>query len=225
MKPYTITRSKRKTLAIHITKDATVEVRAPLRMPEQEIHKFLSKKEKWIDEHIDRREKQNEEKSTFNLSYGDTVLLCGQLYPIRSVTGNRVGFDGESVWMPGGLTHEEIKGAVIQVYKAVAKKMLMAKAGEFAARMGVKPAAVKVTSAKTRWGSCSGKNNINFSWRLIMAEADVIDYVVIHELAHIRELNHSPRFWEHVEEALPDYQDRRKKLRKLQESLSTQDWD
>jgi predicted metal-dependent hydrolase len=225
MKPYTIIRSRRKTLAIHITKDAAVEVRAPMRMPEREILAFIGKKEKWIDDHLARREKQIEAKSDFALSYGGVVTLCGQQYPIRGIAGNRVGFDGDSVWVPMGLAPEEIKGAIIQLYKAVAKKRLKEIVGGYAGSMGVKPAAIRVTSAKTRWGSCSGKSNINFSWRLLMAEPDVIDYVVVHELAHIKELNHSPRFWAVVEGVLPDYQERRRKLRGLQEVLSSQDWD
>ena len=90
--------------------------------------------------------------------------------------------------------------------------------------MNVTPIAVKVNSAKTRWGSCSGRNSINFSWRLIMADDDVIDYVIVHELAHIKEHNHSDRFWAVVASVLPDYKMRQAKLKILQKKLASEDW-
>ena len=96
---------------------------------------------------------------------------------------------------------------------------------DFAKRMDVTPTAIKINGAKTRWGSCSAKKSLNFSWRLIMADDDVIDYVVVHELAHIAEMNHSARFWALVEGALPDYQSRKAKLKALQQRLSIEDWE
>ncbi|MCL2816165.1 MAG: M48 family metallopeptidase [Oscillospiraceae bacterium] len=99
------------------------------------------------------------------------------------------------------------------------------KVGKYAGFMNVKPAAVKITSAKTRWGSCSGRDNLNFSWRLVMADENVIDYVVVHELSHIKEHNHSPHFWKIVENVLPDYKERQNKLKQFQKQLIVQDWD
>lgn len=81
---------------------------------------------------------------------------------------------------------------------------------KYAAVMGVRPARVKITSAKTRWGSCSSKGVICFSWRLMQKPDAFIEYVVVHELAHLRELNHSARFWAIVGSVLPDYQQRRR---------------
>jgi len=225
MVQYTLVRSRRKTLAIHITREAAVEVRAPLKMPEAYIEGFVKKKEKWIEEHIARRKQVNDEKEAFTVGYGDRVSICGGEYPIRGIDGGRAGFDGESVWIPANLTPDQIKYVVIQVYRTTARRLLRSKTGEYGALMEVKPAAVRITGAKTRWGSCSGKDNINFSWRLLMADMDVIDYVVVHELAHLKELNHSSRFWAVVEGIIPDYKARERKLKQLQERLQTQDWD
>jgi len=225
MIPYKLVRSRRKTVAIHITKNAEVEVRAPLKMPKADIDRFVAEKEKWIEKSIGRREQINTEKSGFTLHYGDTVMLAGNMYPINVREGKRAGFDGECFYMPSNLTPDEIKNAVVQVYKAIAKRIIQNKVVEYAKLMNVKPVGIKITSAKTRWGSCSGKNSINFSWRLVMADDDVIDYVVVHELAHIREHNHSPRFWAVVESILPDYKQRQNKLKLLQKQLAVQDWD
>jgi len=96
--------------------------------------------------------------------------------------------------------------------RARAKDILPQRVAYFAEQMGVSPAQIKITGAKSRWGSCSSKGNLNFSWRLMLADEREIDYVVVHELAHLREMNHSPRFWAVVEAALPDYKERKKSL-------------
>jgi len=106
--------------------------------------------------------------------------------------------------------------------RAQAKELLPQRVAHFAGRMGVSPARVSVTGARTRWGSCSSKGTLNFSWRLMLAGEAEIDYVVVHELAHLREMNHSPRFWAVVEAALPDYGQRRLRLKRLQAALAEQ---
>ncbi len=222
---YKLIRSKRKTVAIYITKNAGVEVRAPLRTSQADIDRFVAEKEDWIKTHLTRREGLNEDKAAFELNYGDSVTLCGKQYPIREKAGTRAGFDGDSFFMPPGFEPWIIKNLVIRIYKLEAKRTMIKKVNEYAPLMNVTPAAVGITSAKTRWGSCSGRNSINFSWRLVMAEDDVIDYVVVHELAHIIEHNHSPRFWAVVASVLPDYKRRQDKLKLLQGTLSAQDWD
>jgi predicted metal-dependent hydrolase len=85
--------------------------------------------------------------------------------------------------------------------------------------MQVIPAKVKISSAKSYWGSCSGKNVISFSWRIIMASDKTIDYVVVHELSHIKQHNHSKKFWAEVEKIIPKYKDCKKELRELQRKI------
>ncbi|MCL2531009.1 MAG: M48 family metallopeptidase [Oscillospiraceae bacterium] len=94
-----------------------------------------------------------------------------------------------------------------------AKALLPGRVEHFAGIMSVAPNTMRVTGATTRWGSCSSRGSLNFSWRLMLCDDDVIDYVVVHELAHLREMNHSPRFWAIVEQVLPDYKRRKEKLR------------
>ncbi len=94
-----------------------------------------------------------------------------------------------------------------------AKEFLPARAAYFAARMGVKPAAVKITSARTRYGSCNSKGNICYSLYLMDKSPRAVDYVVVHELAHLRQLNHSAAFYEEIERILPDYKERIKELK------------
>ena len=222
---YTLIRTKRRTMAIHIKKDATIEVRAPLKTPKGEIDRFLLSKRDWINKHLTVMKQQADNKAGFSLMYNDTVPLQGREYPIIAREGNRAGFDGECFFLPPGLSPDEIKLTIMQVYRMVAKRILTNKVIDYSKQMGVIPTAVKVNSAKTRWGSCSGKNSINFSWRLVMADDDVINYVVVHELAHIIEHNHSERVWRVVASVLPDYKRRHKKLKELQQRLANEDWD
>ena len=99
------------------------------------------------------------------------------------------------------------------LYVKMAKAILPAKIERYAARMGVQPKGLTVTSAKTRYGSCSGKDRLSFSWRLMAYPEEAIDYVVVHELAHIRYKDHSRAFYGFIESVLPDYRDRIKLLK------------
>lgn len=95
-----------------------------------------------------------------------------------------------------------------------ARKILTAKTAYFAEKMGLKYGRISITGAKTRFGACSSKGNISYSFRLMSYPEEAIDYVVVHELSHLVEMNHSPRFYKVVESVLPDYKERRKLLKK-----------
>ena len=102
----------------------------------------------------------------------------------------------------------EIREEDKPLYVKRAKAILPSKIDQYARQMGVEPTGLTVTSAKTRFGSCSGKNRLSFSWRLMAYPEAAIDYVVVHELAHIRYKDHSRAFYGFVESVLPDYRDR-----------------
>lgn len=222
---YTLIRSKRKTVALHVTPEGQVEVRAPLKLPQADIDRFVESKNQWLEKHLKTAKQNNDLKENFSLDYGDPILLLGQSIPIVARAGSRLGYDGESFYLPPNLPPDEIKRVVIQIYTMVAKRALTYKVNDYSQQTGLKASAVKITAAKNRWGSCSGKGSLNFSWRLIMAPDDVIDYVVIHELAHTKELNHSDKFWAIVASILPDYKERESKLKDLEKKLKQEDWD
>lgn len=224
MMNYTLTRSKRKTAAIYI-RNGGVEVHAPLKMPKRDIDKFVTSKEKWIADRLAKSQEQSVQRGAFMLNYGDTVLYRGNDYPITAEDGKRVGFNGTAFYIPRNLTSEQIKAACVQIYRMLAKRDLTERTLDFAKLMSVTPTAVKINGAVSRWGSCSGRKSINFSWRLIMADDNVIDYVAVHELAHLTEMNHSARFWAIVEGVLSDYRERQNRLKELQKKLSKENWE
>ena len=221
---YTLTHSKRKTAALYI-RNGGVEVRAPLSMPKSDIDKFVESKEKWIRDRLAKSKAQAERRQNFTLTYGDYITCIGKRYLIAAMNGSYTGFDGKQFYIPPNLTPEQIKRICIHTYRVLAKRDLTNKVFDFAKQMSVIPTAVRITGAKTRWGSCSGKKSLNFSWRLIMADHDVIDYVVVHELAHITEMNHSDRFWAIVKGVFPDYKERQMRLKELQRRLCGENWD
>lgn len=100
-----------------------------------------------------------------------------------------------------------------------AKKLFPERTAYFAKRMGVTYNRITIREQKTRWGSCSAAGNLNFNWKLVLMQPELLDYVVVHELAHRREMNHSERFWAVVEKELPDYRERREKLKNMGKQL------
>ena len=221
---YTLTRSKRKTVALYV-REGGVEVRAPLQTPKAEIDRFVASKEKWISEKLSKSKERMDLRRSFSLAYGDYVTYRGKQYPIEARDGGHIGFDDLRFYMPPDLTPEQIKSACVRIYRMLAKRDLTIKTLDFAKRMSVMPSAVKINGATTRWGSCSAKKSLNFSWHLLMADDDVIDYVVVHELAHITEMNHSDQFWAIVSSIIPDYKERKTKLAQLQSRLGGEDWE
>ena len=220
---YTLIRSKRKTLSIHI-KDTGVEVRAPLKMPGRDIEFFVASKEKWITDRLAQLQERSRQREFFELNYGDAIMLRGTQRVITAMSKVPPGFGDKLLYLPPGLSAGQIKSACVKIYRKTAGDYLRERVDLYSKKMGALPQAVKINGAKKRWGSCSSKRVLNFSWRLIMAEDEVIDYVVVHELAHLIRMDHSPRFWLIVENILPNYREHRRRLKELGDKLSAEDW-
>lgn len=173
---YQLIRSDRKTVAIQINRQGEVIVRAPRRCPRSYIDAFVTEKQTWIQKKLEDIRRQEAEREQAGSSEGRNAFL-----------------------LPRTAAEEA-------VYQAQAADIFARKAAYYAARMGVTFNKITIRDQKTRWGSCSSRGNLNFNWRLVLAPVPVLDYVVIHELAHRREMNHSSRFWDIVGEMMPDYQ-------------------
>lgn len=219
---YKLVQSARKSIALHI-REGRLEVRAPFGAPRKEIERFIASKRDWIVESLDFSKQLAELQEGFSLNYGDNLRYLGKKYSITAREGDLIGFDG-SFFMPPDLSPDGVMDACVGIYKMLAKRVLTKKVDEFAKIMNVEPTAVKITSAKKRWGSCSWRNGLNFSWRLIMAHEELVDYVVVHELAHLIEMNHGKRFWRIVEEIVPDHKNVRRRLKVLYIDLVLEGW-
>ena len=128
------------------------------------------------------------------------------------------------LYFPPGLDAARLKGRLIFFYKEKAREHIAGRIGEIAPLMGVKPAKIHIGSARRSWGSCNAKGCLSFSWRIMMAPPEAVDYVIVHELAHLKHLDHSKAFWAVVAKIIPDWKGRRQTLRQLQKKLDTEDW-
>lgn len=207
-----LVRSKRRTIALIVEPNGSLTVRAPKRAALRDIKQFIIEKTAWIQR---TRQKIEAAPPLPKKEYrqGEGFLFLGRLYPLHIVGPQRPALKFENAFTLSHTAAERAESLFIKWYKQQALQLLSARVGVFSAQFGLVAKQVKISSAKTRWGSCSADGTLNFSWRLILAPLDVVDYVVIHELAHLRVKNHSQQFWLLVEQWMPDYQERRKWLR------------
>ncbi len=135
---------------------------------------------------------------------GNTIPFRGKPHEIRYTPSGPapVWIEDGVIWVSGREAH--LPRRVVDFLKTEARKAFEIRALQHAAKLGVKPSRIAVRDTASRWGSCSSARSLSFSWRLILAPDFVLDYVVAHEVAHLREMNHSPRFWAHVKTLIAD---------------------
>lgn len=220
---YVLTKSKRKTVGIKITNDGEVMVSAPLRASDKAVEGIVLKKAKWIMEKLKVvKENQNKIKSKEFIN-GRTISLLGKEYELSLeeavIRGASVKFNGSIflVRVNSSLTAEGkqqfIKDVLTLWMRKKAKEVFEERTKQYANMLKLYPKRITIKEQKTLWGSCSSKDNINFNWRLILAPIEVLDYVVVHELCHLKHRNHSKDYWDFVEGAMPDYEERRQWLK------------
>lgn len=168
---YEVIRSDRRTLALEVTREGRVLVRAPRRMTQKDIDSFVAKHQDWLNTHLAK----------------------------------------QKTWQAA---HPEPTKQEQQAMLERAKAILPEKVDHYAKSMGLRPSGITITGARTRFGSCSPKNRLCFSFRLMDYPMAAVEYVVVHELAHIRHKNHGPDFYAEVETYLPDWQTRRQLLKR-----------
>ncbi len=200
-----LVRSKRKTIALIIQQDGTLTVRAPLRMPDAHIRDFVETHSDWINR---TRVKVRKTAPTRPRSYteGETFFFLGQAYPMKIVPRQRtrLDFDGQSFRLARSAL-PRAEAAFIAWYKKQAAVFLAEWVRLRAKNHGFHYKKIRISSARTRWGSCSTTGTLSFTYRLIMAPVQVVDYVIVHELVHTQVRNHSKTFWRRVGEVMPDY--------------------
>ena len=204
-------KKRRKTISLHIKEDGRIVIYVPYHTPKGEIEKFIKEKQSWIVEKISEKEKFTKEPNKAFIP-GEKFLYLGESYPFEIGDTNPKGLPlklsfGKFLIDQGHAA--KAKDLFTQWYKREAKERIEERVHYFSNRLQLVPKGLKITSAKHRWGSCSRDNRLSFSWRIIMAPLRIIDYVLIHELVHIKEKNHSKRFWTSLETILPDYRKHR----------------
>lgn len=219
IEPKKIVKSRRKTIALVIDSDGELVVRAPFYASESDIMRFVQEKQDWIQKKSEEMRQKKLERPRLALKEGETIPYFGRECMIFRGITRTICFDGKAFLLP---QTENAQAKLIAWYKKRAAVILQERVESIAKDMRVMPKGVKITSAKTRWGSCSYTNHLNFSWRLIMCPPEVVDYVVVHELCHILHKDHSKSFWEsvsRVDAAYREHENWLKENRRLMEIL------
>ena len=215
---YTIVRRpKRRTVSINISIENDVRVLAPPNVPEQDIADIVLEKEDWIFRVIEKNDKHRPQPKQF--VNGEIFYFLGSPYPLKIEKGDvdQVLFQAQSltiIYTSESFPHKNsIRKTLINWYKERAKEIVLDRVEIHANTMGLSYNTVRIKTLKSRWGSCSTLKNLNFNWALMMTPMLVLDYIVVHELAHLIHMNHSKAFWGKVAEYCPNYKIQKKWLR------------
>jgi predicted metal-dependent hydrolase len=206
--------SRIKTADVRV-EDGAVSVVVPKELPEERIYEILKDKRQWIRHKILLHREASPVNAKDYVS-GESLSYLGRNYrlkvnqgafkPVKLIEGRLV------VTVPKGKDQPHmIRNALVRWYKHRALLKLQEKTLRYADIIGVEPCGVGIKTFKSRWGSCSSKGRIDFNWQIIMAPNRMVDYVVVHELCHLKRHDHSAKFWKEVERVMPDF-------------LSAKDW-
>jgi hypothetical protein len=208
MKIDQVIRSKRKTVGLYVESDGRLIVRAPRGVPRAFIDAFVQEKEAWIREKQALARQMAKQSRPRQFVDGENFLFLGESYPLQIVDHQAkplvfdAGFHLRRDAQPQAVAHFEAW------YRGQARKLISERVAWYAQQHGFHYKKIRIGAARTRWGSSSTTGTLSFTWRLIMAPLDMIDYVVVHELVHTRVRNHSPAYWQALAEIMPDYKSR-----------------
>ncbi|MCX6097210.1 MAG: SprT family zinc-dependent metalloprotease [Caldiserica bacterium] len=212
---YVLVRSRRRTIGMEVRPDATLVVRAPARTPVWYVESLLREKAGWIEDKLEKARSQVSLPPRHDFLTGERFPYLGREWPfvVLAFQKTPLTFDEKAGFSLDMTAFDRGEVAFEEWYRARAHGLLAERVQHYAPLVGVSVPRLRITGAERRWGSCSTSGTVSFAWRLVMAPMDVVDYVVVHELAHRREMNHSTKFWAVVASVLPDYDVRRRWLR------------
>ena len=208
---YTLIQTVRSSILFQALPEGVIRVYAPRAMPLRDIDQMVREKAEELRQMgraVNRR--LDEDRRAHPVTDGSTVLVEGVPRTLRLTRSPRIGGEVTEtelrLSLPKADSDPHVRAVIRSVLSERALQRIRQRIEVYAPRIGVSfTGRVAVRDQKTRWGSCSGKGNLNFNWKLIMAPPQALDYVVIHELCHLLEFNHSPRFWALVERQMSDY--------------------
>ena len=208
---------RKRSASIHLLGDL-VRVSVPMTLSDSRIRDLITKRTPWIknklQEQFDRPNIPPREYVS-----GETVTYLGKNYRLKVLIGDQPSMKLRGGYVEATVTKADIdpknsiRSLLKEWYKSHAENRLGEKTKRFAKIIGVKPSSVTVKDYKSRWGACSISGDISFNWRIILAPHSIIDYVVIHELCHMLEHNHSSKYWKHVERYVPNWKECREWLK------------
>ncbi len=205
--PSEIIRCKRRTISLIINSAGELIVRAPLRASDRAIFNFVNEKQAWIEKNVNKIISKHI--VPLKVVDDEVFYILDTLVTIKLSTSGSVKLVGDKIFVPAN----NAKQKLIAFLKRFAKQYLTGRVNEIAAKCGFKFNGIKISSAHTNWGSCSSKNHLNFTYKLMLCPSDVVDYIIIHELSHTIVKNHSSKFYSLVSQYDPNYKLHKKWLK------------
>ena len=209
---YTLIRTGRKSIALVVDAFGVLTVRAPYGAQKADIDALIGRHLPWIEKTRGRIAAANVRYLPFIFFEGATLPYLGRSLTLSYAECPDIRCEDDMLLLPPGTDQERL----LRWLRVQAEYLLAERTAYYAGKMRVSFRSMKITGAKTRWGSCSAADRICFSWRLILCTPSAIDYVVVHELSHIIYKNHGSEFWAQVRSVLPDYAERRNWLKQNQ---------
>lgn len=224
---YTVERKKRRTIGMRIRPNSVIEVSAPYLTPNFIIEQFIKEKSDWILRHIQRQQQVRETGEMIQYTQGSLLPFFTESYilqvtPHATIQRARVYVVNKTfqVFLPQKLEKHtaevEVRDAIHDWYLKNTKPILSLRVEKYAQQMGISYGKISVKDVSSHWGSCSSNGSLNFNYRIAMLPVELSDYIIVHELCHRCEMNHSSRFWALVQEVIPNYKQLRQKLKEMQ---------
>lgn len=207
-----IERGNRKTLAVSISSSGEVVVKAPLRLSNEAIQKFLIEKQVWIESKLKKIASVNNNFQSI-INYEELLVLGIRYKGFSSSAVSKITLKEDKILIPAKITPDKLHKKVLSWYKKLSDKILIGRTEQIAQAISLHPKSVKCTGSRGRWGACNSNHEVFLNWRCVMLPKGLIDYVIVHELVHLLELNHSPNFWAKISQILPDFKARRKEIK------------
>lgn len=215
-----VRRPRRTTTSIVIHPDNRIEVLAPPAIPESSIRSWVDSKKPWIERKLHFNSHVRQQPSPQHFRAGESFTLLGRPLVLHICAGNgraRITFDEQGLTAHLAATAEAsedvLRPLLTTWYQQQAGEYLRQRVARYTAITGYSPTLIGIKNYRSRWGSCHADGRIYFNWRLIMAPAAIVDYVIVHELCHLPHPNHSRAFWQQVERFCPDYREARSWLK------------
>ncbi len=203
---YTVVKQNRKTAVIVITDTLEVLVKVPQYMTKKQIEAIVTKNEFWILKTLETKKQLIEARDWYHTRQ---IMYLGEYWPVEIRTGldmtQKVDFTEKGFIIVSDGSESMAKQLVEQFYRIQAKEKLTKLAYQYAELVGVQFHKITIRNQKTRWGSCSSKGNLSFNLRILCAPQEMIEYVVLHEVMHLKHFNHSKEFWADIEKFMPNY--------------------
>jgi predicted metal-dependent hydrolase len=222
---YTLRRSfKARRIRLEVRQQTGLTVIVPHSYKISQLPALLKSKERWISRNLQRFSNSHSLSARKELKYGDTIPYLGrdlQLVKQENHHGDIVVLSGNNLKVsPDLFNNGLLEPALEQWYRKEAAGLITKITDRLSSQIGISYQRIVIRGQKTRWGSCSRKKNLSFNWKLIMVPEPVIEYVIIHELIHLKEMNHSKRFWQQVAQYCPGWREYKKWLKQHEADLT-----